>query len=191
MNRCLLVIDYTNDFVADDGALTCGKPGQDIEPDLRSFVKKWVEDNEPVVFAVDLHHQDDQYHPEHKLFPPHNVEGTDGRKLYGSLQEYYEENQALDHVRWMDKTRYSAFAGTDLDLYLKERGINELHLTGVCTDICVLHTAMDAYNLGYSIVIDERAVASFNEAGHKWALGHFENVLGAKVTKNNERAEKA
>ena len=30
-----------------------------------------------------------------------------------------------------------------------ERGITELCLTGVCTDICVLHTAVDAYNLGY------------------------------------------
>ncbi|WP_085507246.1 cysteine hydrolase family protein [Thalassobacillus devorans] len=191
MNRCLLVIDYTNDFVADDGALTCGKPGQEIEGDIQGLVKQWVEDKDAVVFAVDLHHQDDRYHPEHKLFPPHNIEGTDGRELYGSLQGLYEKNKDLSHVKWMDKTRYSAFAGTDLDLYLKERGIHEIHLIGVCTDICVLHTAMDAYNLGYSIVVHERAVASFNEEGHQWALGHFEHVLGANVIKSNERAEKA
>lgn len=53
----------------------------------------------------------------------------------------------------MDKTRYSAFAGTDLELKLRERGITELHLIGVCTDICVLHTAVDAYNKGFDIVI--------------------------------------
>ena len=46
----------------------------------------------------------------------------------------------------MDKTRYSAFAGTDLEMKLRERGIEEVHLVGVCTDICVLHTAVDAYN---------------------------------------------
>ena len=28
MTKALLIIDYTNDFIADDGALTCGKPGQ-------------------------------------------------------------------------------------------------------------------------------------------------------------------
>lgn len=27
-NEALLIIDYTNDFVATDGALTCGYPGQ-------------------------------------------------------------------------------------------------------------------------------------------------------------------
>ncbi len=61
----------------------------------------------------------------------------------------------------MDKTRYSAFAGTDLEMKLRERGIEEVHLVGVCTDICVLHTAVDAYNKGFKIVVYEKAVASF------------------------------
>ncbi len=83
----------------------------------------------------------------------------------------------------MEKTRYSAFAGTQLEMKLRERGITELHLAGVCTDICVLHTAVDAYNKGFELVIHENAVASFNEAGHEWALSHFEQSLGAKVVK--------
>ncbi len=35
--KALLVIDYTVDFVADDGALTCGEPGQAIEGLLRKL----------------------------------------------------------------------------------------------------------------------------------------------------------
>lgn len=31
MKKALIVIDYTYDFVADNGKLTCGKPGQAIE----------------------------------------------------------------------------------------------------------------------------------------------------------------
>lgn len=30
-HRALLVVDYSYDFIADDGLLTCGKPGQNIE----------------------------------------------------------------------------------------------------------------------------------------------------------------
>lgn len=37
------------------------------------------------------------------------------------------------------------------------------------------------YNLGYNITIPKDGVASFNESGHKWALGHFVNSLGAEV----------
>ena len=60
----------------------------------------------------------------------------------------------------MDKRHYSSFSGTDLDIRLRERGINTVILTGVLTDICVLHTAVDAYNLGYHIEVVEPAVAS-------------------------------
>ncbi len=81
----------------------------------------------------------------------------------------------------MDKTRYSSFAGTDLELRLRERGIQEIHLVGVCTDICVLHTAVDAYNKGFKIVVHEKGVASFNKAGHEWALSHFKMSIGAEV----------
>ncbi|HBF74894.1 MAG TPA: isochorismatase, partial [Lactobacillus sp.] len=50
-----------------------------------------------------------------------------------------------------------------------------------CTDICVLHTAVDAYNLGYNIIVHKDGVAALTPAGQDWALGHFEHVLGAKI----------
>lgn len=118
---------------------------------------------------------------ENDLFPPHNIVGTNGRKLYGKLAEVYEKSRNKVNVYWIDKRHYSAFSGTDLDIRLRERGITELHLVGVCTDICVLHTAVDAYNLGYKIVIHKNAVASFDPVGHEWALNHFKQVLGATV----------
>jgi nicotinamidase-related amidase len=97
------------------------------------------------------------------------------------LKGVYEENKHRENVVFMDKTRYSAFAGTDLETKLRERGITEVHLVGVCTDICVLHTAVDAYNKGFKIVVYKDAVASFNQKGHEWALGHFEQSIGAMV----------
>ena len=51
----------------------------------------------------------------------------------------------------------------------------------MCTDICVLHTAVDAYNLGYQIFVVEDAVQSFDQVGHQWALNHFKNTLGATI----------
>ncbi|MBI0580322.1 cysteine hydrolase [Neobacillus cucumis] len=179
--RALINIDYTNDFVAENGALTCGEPGQAIEERIIALTKEFIANDDYVVFAIDVHDKGDEYHPETKLFPPHNLRGTDGRHLFGGLQAVYEENKLHDHVAFMDKTRYSAFAGTDLEIKLRERGITEVHLVGVCTDICVLHTAVDAYNKGFKIVVYKEAVASFNQKGHEWALGHFEQSLGAMV----------
>jgi len=179
--RALINIDYTVDFVADAGALTCGKPGQETEGKIVALTKEFIEKGDYVVFAIDVHDEGDEYHPETKLFPPHNIRGTSGRDLFGELQNVYDENKERENVFYMDKTRYSAFAGTDLEIKLRERGITEVHLVGVCTDICVLHTAVDAYNRGFNITVYKDGTASFNPAGHEWALGHFGQSLGAMV----------
>ncbi|MCI1904327.1 isochorismatase family cysteine hydrolase [Enterococcus hirae] len=179
--KALISIDYTNDFVAPDGALTTGKAGQAIDDRLAEVTQAFIDTGEFVVFAIDRHDPQDFYHPENRLFPPHNIKGTWGRELYGKLGEVYQKNQNAANVYWLDKRHYSAFCGTDLDLRLRERDIKEIHLTGVCTDICVLHTAVDAYNLGYRIVIHRHGVASFDPVGHDWALNHFEKVLGATI----------
>lgn len=177
--KALIVIDYTYDFVATDGKLTCGTIGQAIEQTITNLIEQFVNQQEVVVFANDLHFNEDPFHPETKLFPPHNISGTPGRALYGTVKNVYE--QYKEKVISFDKTRYSAFAGTNLDILLRERKISEVVLVGVCTDICVLHTAVDAYNLGYAISVPKDGVASFNVAGHEWALQHFQTTLGATL----------
>lgn len=179
--KALISIDFTYDFIADDGALTTSSEGQYIEQQLTQITRQFIEQGDFVVFAVDAHQPNDHYHPENSLFPAHNIIGSQGQQLYGQLHELYQTYQALDTVYWINKRHYSAFCGTDLDLRLRERAITEVHLTGVCTDICVLHTAIDAYNLGYKTVVHEYAVASFDPIGHQWALNHFKTVLGATV----------
>jgi nicotinamidase-related amidase len=181
MKRALLNIDYTYDFVATDGKLTCGEPGQLLEQYITDLTKDFIEQKDLVVFSIDLHSEEDIHHPEYSQFPPHNIENTKGREIYGELNRLYQNNLNKENVIWSDKTRFSAFTGTNLELKLRERGINEIHLVGVCTDICILHTAVDAYNKGFDIVIHEKGVASFNQQGHDWALTHFKNTLGARI----------
>ncbi|APB31585.1 MULTISPECIES: cysteine hydrolase family protein [Vagococcus] len=179
--EALISIDYTNDFVATDGNLTTGEFGQAIETEMVRLTNQFIDEGNYVVFAIDCHDSQDKYHPENKLFPSHNLVGTSGRDLYKGLNDVYQNNKDKETVYWIDKRHYSAFSGTDLDIRLRERNIRTVHLVGVCTDICVLHTAIDAYNLGYNIVIHEKAVQSFDQIGHNWALGHLKNTLGATV----------
>lgn len=180
--KALIVIDYTVDFVT--GKLPCGEPAIALENRIKELTEQFIDAGDEVIMAVDVHDENDPYHPETKLFPAHNIRGTEGRDLYGSLKEVYEKHQ--ERIYWMDKTRYSAFCGTDLELRLQSRGIREIHLVGVCTDICILHTAVDAYSKSFDIIVHEDGVASFNQAGHDWALGHFKNTLGAKIFRGGE-----
>lgn len=96
-----------------------------------------------------------------------------GHELYGEVGVQYDEIKDAKNVLWVDKRHYSAFSGTNLDSRLRERAITEIYLVSVVTDICILHTAIDAYNLGYKINIHEAGVNSFNVEVHKWGLKPF------------------
>ncbi|MGT2716710.1 cysteine hydrolase family protein [Streptococcus respiraculi] len=181
MAQALISIDYTVDFVADDGKLTAGQPAQAISQAMYDVTKQAFDRGDYIFFAIDLHEEEDSFHPESRLFPPHNIKGTSGRHLYGPLADFYAAHQDEARVFWLDKRHYSAFSGTDLDIRLRERQVDTVILTGVLTDICVLHTAIDAYNLGYKIEIISTAVASLTEEQHQFALRHFEQVLGATI----------
>lgn len=181
MTKALLIVDYTNDFVAEDGKLTAGKPAQLIAPAVNHLAEEFRRAGDFVFLPTDLHVAGDPYHPETKLFPPHNEENTWGRAYYGDLEEWFQAHKDETNVTAFPKRRYSSFAGTPLDEWLRERHVTDLHIIGVCTDICVLHTAIDAYNLGYDITIHADACATFNPGGQEFALAHFKNTLGATL----------
>lgn len=179
MKRALIIIDYANDFVASDGRLTCGKAGQDIDFKIVTLVHEFERSGDLIVEATDLHDSSDIYNSERLMFPLHCFDEK-GRELYGKTKEAVAEVPTGQYLK-INKNRYSAFFGTALELKLKERGVREIHLVGVCTDICVLHTAVDAYHLGYKLFVYRDGVASFNKEGHNYVLTHIENVLNGEV----------
>ena len=102
MKRALINIDYTYDFVAEKGALTCGKPGQEIEKELVHITKRYIENGDYVVFAIDKHQENDVYHPESKLFLPHNIAGTNGRDLFGNYKMYTKHIKMMRmYITWI------------------------------------------------------------------------------------------
>jgi len=180
MSKALIIIDYVNDFVASNGALTCGEPAQVIDDYIATLTTDFAKDGAFVVIASDQHSAGDEYSPETKLFPAHCMENTDGSSLFGKTAKAVEKVDSKQIIE-VAKCRYSAFAGTNLDIKFRERGVKDVYLVGVCTDICVLHTAVEAYNLGYNIFVCEKGVASFNADGHKFALEHMKSAMGATI----------
>ncbi|NLP17507.1 MAG: cysteine hydrolase [Firmicutes bacterium] len=169
--RALLVIDMLNDFILPEGSLSVGPAGEAIVPLIAQQIKEFREAGEPVIYICDHHRAED---PEFEMFPPHCVQGTPGAEIVEALAPVEGELVIF-------KRRYSAFFATQLDLCLREMGIVELLLVGVCTNICVLYTACDARMRTYDVTVLKDAVASFDEEAHDFALAQMENVLGVEV----------
>ncbi|HUV85275.1 MAG TPA: isochorismatase family cysteine hydrolase, partial [Methanosarcinales archaeon] len=70
---------------------------------------------------------------------------------------------------------------TELDDILKGMEADTLILCGVCTNICVFLTAVDAVQRGYKVIIHSNQVASFDMEAHEYTLNQLENVFGVEV----------
>ncbi|MDQ7803022.1 isochorismatase family cysteine hydrolase [Amycolatopsis sp. A133] len=64
------------------------------------------------------------------------------------------------------KRRASAFAGTDLDLVLRARGVDAVTITGVATSAMVAATAYDAADRGYRVAVLADGCADEDPAVH-------------------------
>src|ERR1700757_1011330 len=61
----------------------------------------------------------------------------------------------------VDKPGKGAFHATDLDAMLKNRGITQLVVCGVTTEVCVNTTVREAHDRGYECVVVEDCVGSY------------------------------
>ena len=173
----VVVIDMLNDFVL-------GKLGNErfksIVPNIRAILDWASEHSIPIIYSNDSHRPTDF---ELNRWGEHAIRGTWGAEVIEELKP-----KARDFI--VPKTTYSGFFNTDLDSILRSlynsEGANTLILTGLHTDICVRHTAADAFFRGYELIIPYDAVSSFTEAQHLLGLKYLRYAYLADIVSTKQ-----
>lgn len=170
MRPAIVVIDVINDFVY--GALGSER-AEEIVPNIRKLLRSAREWSVPVVYVTDAHLPEGDR--EFDIWPRHAVEGSDGARVVDELRP--EEGDF--HIK---KRRYSGFFETGLEALLRELGVDAVVLTGLVTNICIQHTAADAFFRGFRIVVPRDCVDALTDEAQEVSLGYMEEMYGAKIT---------
>jgi nicotinamidase-related amidase len=169
-NSALLVADMIFDFVDPAGKLYV--PGiENMVPALAGIIAEARQAVVPVIYVNDAHEPDDD---EFKQWPEHAVAGSPGAEVVGELAP-----REGDYV--LEKKRYSAFYGTELDDLLKRLGVKHLVVTGTVTNICVMVSAIEALMRGYRVTVPRKGVHALNDADNEAALDFIGRVFGGEV----------
>ncbi len=170
----VLVVDMLNDFVT--GALGCER-GRAIVPATARLLDAARKSGIPVVFCNDAHIKG--IDRELSIWGNHAIKGTKGAEVIPELKLC-----SKDYV--VPKRRYSGFFQTDLDILLKELGVQTVIMTGLHAHMCVRHTSADAFCLGYDVVVAKEATDSFTEEDFKNGLAYLKTCYGAEAYSNKE-----
>ena len=159
MKKLLLVIDMQNDFIT--GSL--GSPqAESILPNVKAKIETYRKNGDEVLFTRDTHFSNYLTTQEGRCLPvEHCISGTEGHKITSEIE--------TDGCAVFDKPNFGSLA---LALEVASKGIDEIELCGLCTDICVVSNAiiLKAQLPEAKVSVDATCCAGVSAESHQAAL---------------------
>jgi nicotinamidase-related amidase len=181
-HAAVIVIDPQKDFCASDGVM--GRlfgldmsPVQEAVPALNAFLTAARRAGVPVVWVREI------FAPS-RMLPNSRVINGDGDDLVlireggDGIDWYSGVTPPLPGEPIFTKYNYDAFDGTDLELWLRSRGIQTLVFTGFTTNVCVETSARHAYIRGFYVVTLADCTGAPSRPEHDAALLNLGKYFG-------------
>lgn len=127
--KLLVVVDMQNDFI--DGSLGT-EAAKAVVDKVCDKIDSW---DDLICYTIDTHYEDYLETAEgHHIPVPHCLNDSHGWRLNDEVAKRLDEHSI--------KLYKEAFGTVSLIGVINAMGIQEVHLIGVCTDICVISNAL-------------------------------------------------
>lgn len=174
----LLVVDMQNDF-CEGGALAVAG-GAALVPGINAEIAAARAAGALVVASRDWHPLDHvSFAHRGGPWPVHCVQDTAGAAYHPDL-DLDEATLRLSKATALDADAYSAFDGTGLAGYLRERGTRRVVVCGLALDVCVRATVLDARKHGFATLLLASLSAAVDPAAETDCRAAFAEA-GAEV----------
>jgi nicotinamidase-related amidase len=170
--RALVLVDVNNAFFDERGQFHYPAAAE-VLPGIRALLEAARGGGTLVIHVREAHHPGLDDFETHKL-PAHCIAGEFDAAPYPGFE-------AATGEPVLGKRRYSAFFATDLDLLLREQGIQEVIFAGVKTNVCMRASVQDAFAHGFRPVLVRGAVNSNRPNLHEAALEDVERYFGEVI----------
>ncbi len=137
-----------------------------IIPKIAETIRECRKNSIPIIFANDSYMKNDWLFD---FMKEHAVRGTEEVEVIDELKP------GKDDII-VEKRRFSAFFRTDLDLTLRELGVNTVALAGINTNVCVLATAFDAISSDFYTILLSDCCASNRSELHEFVVKKFRGL---------------
>lgn len=178
MKTALLVIDMQNAFIHADGENFYPAAPKIVAPAL-ALISAARHSKTIIVHVADVHRAGFKDYEQIRL-PEHGLAGSFDAAFFDNFgrKEGHPEIE-------ITKRRYSAFFGTDLALFLREQGVDDVIICGVKTNVCVRATAQDAFANGFQVQVVRDAVNTNRAHLGDAALEDIERYLGRVISQDD------
>lgn len=155
----LVLVDMVNGFTDPASPLGLDCPG--VVAANASLLQAFHSRSLPVFFTTVAYHNDGQARVFRNRLPDLNILTPGSRWVQIDDRLSFQAGDQLVEKQWA-----SAFHGTDLDLLLRNSGVDSLVVTGLTTSGCVRATAVDGLQYDYPVVVVREAVGDRNMQAH-------------------------
>lgn len=171
----IIVVDMLKDNVYTQSHSGMGSFARQLIPRIQRVLESARRNGLPVIFANDAFLEDDFIFRETGV-KPHAIMGTDGAQV---IDEFGPEESDIV----LDKRRFSAFLGTNLDHTLREMGVDTIAVAGIGTPVCVLTTVLDGLAHEFRVILLEDCCASFRPEDHEAIISVYRSCLRGPLLK--------